>query len=142
MNEHITSEQAARWVAGLCDDEASTALERHIAACAPCTKLVEREAVAEQVLAQAVATLPENVVALRPRRRVAFALVVAAVAMAAALVVLLRPAPLPPPVVVEPMTFVVIEAADEPPPVMGVPRYEDGVALPMIAATAYEPFPL
>jgi len=140
MNEHITPEQAARWVAGLCEDDESAGLERHIAGCAPCTTLVQREAVAEQVMAQAVATLPvQHVVALRPRgRRVVLGLVVAA-ALAASLIALFRPAPAP---VVEPMSFVVIDAGDELELVMGVPRYEDAVAQPMLAATAYEPFPL
>ncbi len=145
MNEHITSEQAARWVCGLSDEPESAALERHVAACSACTKVLQQEAVAEQVLVRAVATMParDNVVSLEQRFRTR-AVVAVAVAIAATVVLLVRaPEPKPDSRPAEPMTFIVIDAGDEAGElVLGVPRYEEGHQLPVASLTANEPFPL
>ena len=42
----------------------------------------------------------------------------------------------------EDIAFIVVDAGDENDWLMEVPRYEEGHALPALAQTAFEPFPL
>lgn len=145
MNDHITSEQAARWVSGLCEQTESAAVESHVAACGACAKVLQQEAMAEQVLVRAVSTMParDNVVSLKPRLRNRAVAVVAVLALAASLVLVLRAEPKPEAIGPEPMAFTVIDAGGEAEElVLGVPRYEEGHQLPIASLTANEPFPL
>ncbi len=145
MSQHLTQDDAAKWVTGLMEPDEALALERHVSGCPPCERIVQREAVANEALAQAMTTMPlATVTSLSSRRARTVSLVtVAALALAASLLLLTRVESPPQQRLVEDgLAFTVIDAGDDNDGFMRVPRYEEGHALPAIALTAVEPFPL
>ena len=84
---HLTPEEAARWVAGLLDSAQVESMEAHARACTRCEALLQAEARAEMKLARAVEGLAPTTV-LRPRFR--WALLAAPLALAAALALTFR----------------------------------------------------
>ena len=144
MSEHITSEQAGQWVSGVMEPEAAAQFEQHVAQCPPCEVIVQREAVAEQLLVQAVSTMPvATVTSLSSRRlRTVSVVAVAVGALAAMLVALIGVGETKVSKPVQAQFTVVRASLDDDDGFMAVPRYEEGHALPSIALTAKEPFPL
>ena len=144
MSQHLTQDDAAKWVSGLMEPEEALALEQHVSLCPPCETVLRREAVANEAFAKAMSTMPAaTVVSLPSRRARTVSLVaVAALALAASLLLVTRvesPRQTP---VDDGLAFTVIDAGDDNDGFMRVPRYEEGHALPAIALTAVEPFPL
>ena len=144
MSQHLTQDDAAKWASGLIEPAVALALEQHVSGCKPCELIVQREAVANEALAKALSTMPVAALTSLASRRVrTFSLVaVASLALAASLLALLRvdsPRQRP---VEDAVAFIVIDAGDDNDGLMRVPRYEEGHALPAIAQTAFEPFPL
>ncbi len=145
MSQHLTQDDAAKWASGLMEPDEALALEQHVSGCQPCERLVQREAAVNEIFAQALRGVPvASVTSLSSRRHRTYALVAAAgLALAALVVALVRVEP-PPGVspVQEGIAFIVIDAGGDYDEFMRVPRYEEGQALPAIAQTAFEPFPL
>lgn len=90
---HLTTDDAARWVAGLLEPAQAEALEAHARTCPPCEARLQAEARAELKLEQAVRGAgPGNVVRLR--RPIRWALLAAPLALAAALALTFREGPM------------------------------------------------
>ncbi len=149
MNQHITAEQAGRWVSGLLEGEEALQLEAHAVECPPCTVVLQGEAQAEHVLRDAVAANRGRgqVVPLRSRRTQVTPVLLALAALAATALFLVKPlfSDRPPRAQSEPaMSFTLVESSGSTEPLleMEVPRYEDGHAVPEIGERARGPFPL
>ena len=90
---HLTTDDAARWVAGLLEPAQAQAFEAHVRGCPQCEARIQAEARAELKLEQAVHdAVPGAVVRLRPRIR--WALLAAPLALAAALALTFREGPM------------------------------------------------
>ncbi len=91
---HFTTDDAARWVAGLLETPESEALAAHARTCPGCEALLQREARVELQLEHALATATApaaKVVPLRSRGRLAW--LAAPLALAAALALLIDRGP-------------------------------------------------
>ena len=90
---HLTTDDAARWVAGLLEPAQAEALEAHARGCPPCEALLQAEARMEVKLGQALhGAGPASVIRLRTPVR--WALLAAPLALAAALALTFREGPL------------------------------------------------
>ena len=120
---HFTSDDAARWAAGLLDEGQATQLEAHARGCAGCEALLAQEARVEMALAAALTAIPAPG-PVAARRSPRLALVLVPLALAASLAV-----------------FLGARAATEQGPAeqLVVPRYEHDHQVPLESLAALEP---